>query len=152
MPHSLLLPGHGVPWPESHEFVLTKKYWHEHWKQEVAFDDEDPVATQQAIDEFLASPETQCEEHTSWTELTATVMTGIPSGETMEQRDTTPSMFNPPQVNNQEMTRQVSRAGHHPEQLKTDKAPGPDQMVTELYTWSDTENMKHILAILNMCG
>ena len=84
VPHSLLLPNHGVKWPESHEFVLTKKYWHEHWKQEVAFDDEDPAATQQAIDEFLSNPEAQCEEHTSRTELNATVMTGIPNGETME--------------------------------------------------------------------
>ena len=24
VPHSFLLPGHGVKWPESHEFVLTE--------------------------------------------------------------------------------------------------------------------------------
>jgi len=30
VPHSLLLPGHGVKWPESHEFVLTKKIGNEH--------------------------------------------------------------------------------------------------------------------------
>ena len=30
VPHSLLLPGHGVKWLESHEFILSKQFWKSH--------------------------------------------------------------------------------------------------------------------------
>ena len=55
VPHSLLLPGHGVKWPDSHEFVL-EKYWHENWREEVVWqtDDEDPTAVQVAVDDWLS--------------------------------------------------------------------------------------------------
>ena len=46
VPHSLLLPGHGVKWPESHEFVLTNRFWRVSWQSEVEFSDDDPAITQ----------------------------------------------------------------------------------------------------------
>jgi len=76
-----------VKWPESHEFVLTKKIWHEKWRDEVTFtSDEDPAKTQQEIEKFLANPETgsSVDHHLTWDECKATAMTGIPSGESME--------------------------------------------------------------------
>ena len=51
---------------------------------EVAFCDDDPAATQQAIDDFLAASGTQFGAHKSWEELNDIVMTGIPNGEEME--------------------------------------------------------------------
>lgn len=84
VPHSLLLPGHGVKWPESHEFVLTRKFWKETWQSEVEFRDDDPEITQKAIKEFLDTPGNQSEAHQTWEELTGTVMRGIPNGEEME--------------------------------------------------------------------
>ena len=33
VPHTLLLPGHGVKWPESHEFVISRRYWSQTWKE-----------------------------------------------------------------------------------------------------------------------
>ena len=55
-------------------------------KDEITFDgdDEDPAATQNAIDEFCAAEGTSADDTPSWTEFQATAMTGIPNGESTE--------------------------------------------------------------------
>ena len=55
VPHSLLLPGHNVKWPESHELVLTKKYWNTSWRDEVEWrtDDEDPDIINAEVQKWL---------------------------------------------------------------------------------------------------
>ena len=37
IPHTLLRPGHGVAWPESHEFILTRRWWKESWRNEITY-------------------------------------------------------------------------------------------------------------------
>ena len=55
VPHTLLLPGHGVKWPESHEFIMSRTYWTSSWKDELAIvaDDED-MPSDETIDKFIS--------------------------------------------------------------------------------------------------
>ena len=85
VPHSLLLPGHGMTFPGSHEFVLTKRFWHDGWKDEVQFpmDDEDPAATEEAIAIFLATSGTHthmASTTTHWRKLCTRPRRGSPTG------------------------------------------------------------------------
>ena len=79
VPHSLLRPGHGVKWPESHEFILERRYWKTSWREEVNFETPDErTATAAEIDDFLAKRgDVSCP---GWDEMLARAATGIPSG------------------------------------------------------------------------
>ena len=57
VPHILLLPGHGLKFPESHEFLMARQFWGERWKTEIEYPDDDPIETQHGIDEFLRKRE-----------------------------------------------------------------------------------------------
>ena len=52
VPHSLLVPSHTVKWPESHEFLMERKYWKQRWRDEISFEtDSEQKVTNTAIDE-----------------------------------------------------------------------------------------------------
>ena len=53
VPHSLLKPGHGVAWPEDHEFIRTKSMWTTVWRTEVGQTATGPKSTHD-IEAFLA--------------------------------------------------------------------------------------------------
>ena len=54
VPHSLLLPGHDVKWPESHEFIMSRKYWNKSWKSDIAIASEGAeMPSEETIDEFI---------------------------------------------------------------------------------------------------
>ena len=38
LPHSWLRPGHGVKWPDSHEFVIQSTEWSTSWRDEIEVD------------------------------------------------------------------------------------------------------------------
>ena len=78
VPHSLLLPGHGLKFPESHEFLMARRFWGETWKTEIEYPDDDPIETQHGIDEFLRK------ENSNTLEMTvARASRGLPEGVTL---------------------------------------------------------------------
>ena len=81
VPHSLLLPGHGVKWPESHEFILSRQFWNEHWRSEITFEtDEENAATQNEIHKWLADNRVEFSDHQEWSVVRGSALTGIPQG------------------------------------------------------------------------
>ena len=80
-PHGLLLPGHNAPWPESHEFLLERRYWTSSWRKELqgwCDDTEDPIV-QETTDEFANIGGTM----PSLTDWKSTAQHCIPEGITM---------------------------------------------------------------------
>ena len=97
VPHSLLSAGHGVPWPESHEFVLTRKWWKATWRVEVHYRGKETADTadeQAMILEWLNKDgDVSCPDTDSWESMQGRLQTGIPDGE-----PNFPPPFNPPKV------------------------------------------------------
>lgn len=80
VPHSLLLPGHGVKWAESHEFVLERRFWNSTWREELNFETSDEtMATDAQIQKFVAAEGSDI-GLPAWDEFRANAKTGIPSG------------------------------------------------------------------------
>ena len=55
VPHTLLMPGHQVQWPNSHQFVLSRQFWTATWKDELDFlvGREDEMPSHETINRFL---------------------------------------------------------------------------------------------------
>ena len=93
VPHTLLLPGHGVKWPESHEFLMERKFWNQHWREEVRFEsDDDNAVTKAEINQWLRDNGVQCDEHQEWSDVKDSALTGIPSGMDMPSLAPTPTV------------------------------------------------------------
>ena len=65
VPHTLLSEGHNVAWPDSHEFILTRKWWTESWRTEVNFNfggqsEADTAKTERGIQEWLKQEGESC--------------------------------------------------------------------------------------------
>ena len=87
VPHSLLLPGHGVKWPESHEFIMQRKFWRQNWRETIDFEtDEEQAATQKEINGWLKKHEPGCnsDDLQDWAGLLTSASTGIPDNVVME--------------------------------------------------------------------
>ena len=85
VPHSLLLAGHNVKWPERLEFLMEKRYWNDSWREEINFEsDEDHAKTKEAITQWLRENEPGCNSQTftieEFSDLRDSAMTGIPTG------------------------------------------------------------------------
>ena len=83
IPHTLLNEGHGVPWPDSHEFLMTRKWWKESWRTEITFgvqSEADAAKTERGIQEWLKREGEPCTGSSTWEELHGTLKRGIPSG------------------------------------------------------------------------
>ena len=87
VPHSLLLPGHRVKWPESHEFLMERKFWKETWRDEITFEAADERAdTDSQVAKWLKENQPGCNSHNlqDWETVRASASTGIPENITME--------------------------------------------------------------------
>ena len=81
IPHTLLRDGHGVKWPESHEFIMKRQFWRETWREEFRLEsDTDHAHTKKEIDAWLTSNKVQQDDHQQFDELLASAKTGIPHG------------------------------------------------------------------------
>ena len=78
IPHTLLRPGHGVKWPESHQFLIEQKWWTETWRTEVSVaSSSDSAETRAEIAEFLKYAG-------KWmSDVLADAEYGIPQGESL---------------------------------------------------------------------
>ena len=64
VPHRLLKPGHSVPWPDNREFVISKRYWNELWRDELNWETNDyeyPEDLDEEIRKFIAEQDTDVE-------------------------------------------------------------------------------------------
>ena len=75
-PHPLLKPGHGVKWPDSHQFVLTETHWKDSWNTEDGVE-ADAENAQPEIDELFAAHEPP-PELPAWDAFRRGASTGMP--------------------------------------------------------------------------
>ena len=62
-PHTLLKEGHGVKWPDSHQFIMEKSWWTASWREEVNFESTaEREATEAHIQQWLRENEAEEEE------------------------------------------------------------------------------------------
>ena len=89
VPHNLLREGHRVKWPESHEFVMDRRFWKTNWRDEISFETDDEHAeTQSAIEEWMKQnvPEGDVSRTLqSYEDLMKGANTGIPDDVTMNE-------------------------------------------------------------------
>ena len=80
-----LFPG-GVlhrPWPDSHEFVVSRELWKESWRKEITFLTEaDTSETNRQINVWFANNGETAIDSTTWDEMLADLRDGIPVGVT----------------------------------------------------------------------
>ena len=69
VPHRLLKPGHSVPWPENREFVISKRYWKEPWREELNCEQDTPD-----WGEFIGSADTGMPTIVEFTEAAVTAI------------------------------------------------------------------------------
>ena len=54
VPRGPLSDGHGLAWPDSHEFVVSRKFWKNTWRNELTFLSEAETSeTERQINEWL---------------------------------------------------------------------------------------------------
>ena len=54
VPHPFLLPGHGVRWPDSHQFTMEESWWSLSWREKLNFESAgEQEATQAQVDLWL---------------------------------------------------------------------------------------------------
>ena len=54
VPHPFLLPGHGVRWPDSHQFMMEESWWSLSWREKLNFESAgEQEATQAQIEQWL---------------------------------------------------------------------------------------------------
>ena len=98
IPHTLLSPGHGVAWPESHEFILTRKFWKVTWRTEIHYrgsEKADTAKEQEMILDWLKSEgDSPCSGTDTWESMQGRLQTGIPVG----MPNPAPPPLNPPKV------------------------------------------------------
>ena len=82
VPHTLLLPGHDVPWPESHQFVMESKLWTQTWREEINFEtDEEWHHTQKDMANWLRHHDPSFKaDMGDLDSLMGSAKTGIPTG------------------------------------------------------------------------
>ena len=90
-PHTLLLPGHNLKWPDSHQFILSETYWRDSWEKEVGVEaDGEDKDTQHEIDAFCDKHKAP-EEVPAWDAFMKEASTRIPEGEVMPEPTPTPT-------------------------------------------------------------
>ena len=117
IPHTLLKTGHGVKWPESHEFILTRRWWKETWRTEITYRgtaEADTAKEERDIRKWLKEKGELRESHDSesWEEMHGRLRTGSPAGEDVNPAAAPAPAHCPPQTDTE---RAVNPAHYGPE-------------------------------------
>ena len=80
VPNTMLMPGHGVQWPENRQFVMEERFWMPHWRDTITWETDDyefPADLEAQISKFIA--ESNDDTPKAWDEFAATAETAIPT-------------------------------------------------------------------------
>ena len=86
VPHPFLLPGHGVQWPDSHQFIMEESWWILSWREKLNFESAgEQEATQAQIDLWLRAkdPFYKMEDNPNLEAIRDGASTGIPENVAM---------------------------------------------------------------------
>ena len=79
VPHTVLKEGHGVQWPDSHQFIMEESWWKASWREEVNFESNtEREITQSRIQEWLAENDPNFKNTDDLETLRAGATVGIP--------------------------------------------------------------------------
>ena len=80
VPHPFLLPGHGLQWPDSHQFIMEDEWWTLSWREKLSFESAgEQEATQAQIEQWLRESDPQwLRENLEAFRAGASASTGIP--------------------------------------------------------------------------
>ena len=87
IPHSWLKPGHGVKWPDSHEFLIQNTEWNTRWRDEFEVEVDEDTPDDAELTKWM---HTSCTDERAlpfqnvsmedWRAIANGVQTGIPDG------------------------------------------------------------------------